>query len=109
MKAPGGGSPAAGWAAIWLMPMTPPTMLAIDPGMFTRPSASRSVFPAEAYSPRLVPNTFSTWAAVPEAGTVIRSAGTVPTLKPSDFNHLTAWFTSETVGENCASHCLVVT
>lgn len=77
--------------------------------MATGPSASRNVCPLTLYCPRLVPNACSTWATVPEADTVIRSAGMAPTLKPSDLSQVTAWFAAADVGENCASHCLAVT
>ena len=52
----------------------------------------------------MVPNAFSTWAAVPEAEMVIRSLDTAPTLKPSLASHARAVLTVLVAGENRDSH-----
>jgi hypothetical protein len=104
-------SPAstAGVASSWLIPIAPTTLPEIDAGTDSCLAASLTVLPATLYSLRLVANACSTWAAVPDAAIVMRSADTAPTLKPSLRSQFRAAFTSLAVGENSDSHLAAVT
>ena len=90
------------------MPTAPTTLPATEDGTDIVCEASRTTWPFTLYMPRVVPNAFSTWAAVPEAEMVIRSADVAPTLNPSLLSQLRALLTSAAAGENRASHWAAV-
>ncbi len=95
-------------ATVWLMPSAPTTVPATDAGTDICLLARRTTLPFTRYRASLVPNAFSTWAAVPEAATVIRSREVPPTVKPWPASQVRAWLTSAALGENRASHWAAV-
>ena len=88
--------------------MTPAMLPATVVGTDRFVVASRTAWPATVNSPSWVSNAASTWAAVPAASMVIRSADTDPTVKPSWSSQAWAAETSAGDGEYWASHWAVV-
>ena len=77
-------------ATDWLTPTTPATTPASEAGMERALLARCTATPFTLYVPRVVPKARSTCAAVPVAAMNERSAGTAPTLKPSDGSQVSA-------------------